>query len=120
MKYLVRIHYYLGVFFAPLIIFFAGTGAAQLFMLHRGRKDGSYTPPDWLALGSRLHMKQEGYDFPALELFKYFAAFMAAGLVVSAVLGVVIALKRYGGRQKWVTLGCLAAGIAVPVLLVAV
>jgi hypothetical protein len=120
MKYLVRIHYHLGVFFAPLVIFFSATGALQLFTLHRGRKDGSYTPPDWLALASRLHMKQEGYDFPALQLFKYFAAFMAAGLVATAMMGVVIALKRYGGRQKWVTLGCLAAGIIVPVLLVAV
>lgn len=119
MKYLVRIHYYLGVFFAPLIIFFSATGVAQLFMLHRAMKNSAYRPPAWLSYASRLHMKQEGYDFPALELFKYFAAFMAAGLVLSAVLGVVIALKRYGGRQKWVTLGCFVLGIVVPVLLVA-
>lgn len=120
MKYLTRIHYYLGVFFAPLIIFFSASGAWQLFMLHRGRKDGSYTPPDWLAAASRLHQNQSGFDAAAPAFFKYFALLMAIGLVSTALMGLVIALKRYGGRQKWVTVACLALGVAVPVLLVVV
>lgn len=119
MKYIVRIHYYLGVFFAPLLLFFTVSGAWQLFNLHKARKDGSYTPPELIVKLSRIHQDQKGFfSENSSELFRYFSCVMAAGLVALAVLGVVIALRRYPGRQRWITAGCLALGVVVPALMV--
>ena len=44
MRFIRTIHLYLGCLFAPLLIFFAISGASQTFLFHRAAKDGSYTP----------------------------------------------------------------------------
>ena len=49
-----RLHVRLACFFTPLLLFFAVTGAAQLFMLHVADKSG-YRPPAVLeTLGSGI------------------------------------------------------------------
>ena len=53
-----KLHLYLGLVFAPSIIFFAFTGAFQLFDLHSASKDGSYQPPAWLAAIAQVHIHQ--------------------------------------------------------------
>lgn len=52
------IHLYLGVFTAPMLLFFAVTGGLQTFSLHETHAGSSYTPPAWLASLSQLHKKQ--------------------------------------------------------------
>ena len=39
------IHLYLGMLFAPSLLFFAATGALQLFSLHEVRPNRSFVPP---------------------------------------------------------------------------
>lgn len=39
------IHLYLGMLFAPSLLFFAATGALQLFGLHEARPNRSFVPP---------------------------------------------------------------------------
>lgn len=51
-------HLYLGTFFAPSILFFALTGALQLFGLHEGHPGDAYQPPAWLAKLGSLHKNQ--------------------------------------------------------------
>lgn len=51
-------HLYLGTLFAPSILFFALTGAAQLFGLHEGHPGDAYQPPSWLVKLGALHKKQ--------------------------------------------------------------
>ncbi len=51
-------HQYAGVFFAPSILFFTLTGAAQLFGLHQGRPGENYQPPKWLEAVSSIHKDQ--------------------------------------------------------------
>jgi len=51
-------HLYLGTLFAPSIIFFALTGALQLFGLHEGRPGGAYQPPVWIQKLASIHKKQ--------------------------------------------------------------
>lgn len=51
-------HLYLGTFFAPSILFFALSGALQLFGLHEGRPGESYQPPAWVAKMGSLHKNQ--------------------------------------------------------------
>jgi hypothetical protein len=50
-------HNYIGVFFAPTILFFAITGGLQMFGLHETSRGSSYVPPAILAHLSQLHKK---------------------------------------------------------------
>lgn len=52
------IHLYLGVFTAPMLLFFAITGGLQTFGLHESSRGSSYKPPAWLATMAQLHKKQ--------------------------------------------------------------
>lgn len=53
-----QIHLYLGVFSAPMLLFFAITGGLQSFSLHETSRDSDYKPPAWLASAAQLHKKQ--------------------------------------------------------------
>jgi hypothetical protein len=48
-------HRYLGLFFAPTILFFAITVGLQMFGLHEAARDSSYAPPNILVHLSQLH-----------------------------------------------------------------
>lgn len=50
-------HNYIGVFFAPTILFFAITGCLQMFGLHETSRGSSYVPPAILVHLSQLHKK---------------------------------------------------------------
>ena len=50
-------HRYLGLFFAPTILFFAITGGLQMFGLHETARGSSYVPPYVLVHLSQLHKK---------------------------------------------------------------
>lgn len=52
------IHLYLGVFTAPMLLFFAITGGLQTFGLHESSRGSDYKPPAWLATMAQLHKKQ--------------------------------------------------------------
>jgi len=51
-----QFHAYLGAFIAPSILFFAATGALQLFSLHEAH--GSYQPPLLIEKLSAVHKDQ--------------------------------------------------------------
>lgn len=53
-----QLHLYVGVLFAPTILFFALTGALQLFGLHEESRDGAYTPPALIESLSQVHIHQ--------------------------------------------------------------
>ncbi len=58
MKQVRQLHRYLGTFFAPCILFFALTGALQLFGLHEGHPGERYQPPAWVAKLGSIHKDQ--------------------------------------------------------------
>jgi uncharacterized iron-regulated membrane protein len=59
LKFMRLLHLYLGVFTAPMLLFFAITGGLQTFGLHEAsRGGGGYNPPGWLASLGQLHKKQ--------------------------------------------------------------
>ncbi len=58
MKQLRQLHLYLGVFFAPAILFFAFSGALQTFSLHESEEGESYTPPAWVVAIASIHKDQ--------------------------------------------------------------
>ena len=134
------LHRYLGLFFAPAIVFFSFSGALQTFSLHEVSRDSSYQPPIWVVRMAQLHKKQtfivppvkakvktesiadsapisakkvdvaenkvdegakkSGNDTSKFAL-KWFVFIMSIALMLSTVLGVVMAL-RYGGDARLV------------------
>ena len=114
MKTLRQLHLYLGCIFAPVLIFFAVTGAWQLFSLHRGNKDGSYVVPRSVAVLSEVHMSQHlpGTSSKAAAPLRYFILAAAGGLVFSTTLGIIMAF-RFTCSKLSVTL-CLLGGVVLP------
>lgn len=137
------LHRYLGLFFAPAILFFAFTGALQTFSFHEGTKGSAYTPPRWMVYAGQLHKKQNmnvkpkpAGPAPAVDpmlakmpapvtgigisttslLLKYFVFAMSLGLLFTTLLGIVMAL-RYGGKPRTVWI-VLALGTVFPVAFV--
>lgn len=58
MRRLRNIHHWLGVFFAPMILFFAFSGALQTFSLHENKGGGPYKPPAWIVVLAKIHKDQ--------------------------------------------------------------
>jgi uncharacterized iron-regulated membrane protein len=135
-------HTYLGMLIAPCVLFFALTGALQIFSLHETH--GAYQPLPLVEKLGMLHKDQvfarkephkrppeptaahAGPPPPPAEdddrvslgtlVLKWFFLLVAAGLTSSTVLGLWIGLTHL--RHKRVALGLLAVGIVLPVALV--
>ena len=157
------VHRYLGLFFAPAIIFFSFSGALQTFGLHETSRGSSYVPPGWIVRMAQLHKKQtyviaapknkpqvmavadsqddstqkksddgkkksddrakksddgtkKSQDGTAKLALKCFVFLMSMALMLSTILGVIMAL-RYGGdtRIVWVVVLC---GVLFPITVV--
>ena len=136
-------HLYSGVFLAPAILFFAITGGLQMFSLHETTRGSSYVPPAILVHLAQLHKKatltvpqRKVVPLPsastALPLapktpvalqppqpsylpMKIFFDFVALGLVVSTLTGLVMSWTYT--RNKPLIASAFLAGIVVPVLL---
>jgi hypothetical protein len=96
------------------MLFFAISGAWQAFRLHEDRKDGSYKAPVLLEQLSDLH-KAERLSGTSGRLFKVGQLLLASAFVLTAMLGVLMALRV--ARPVWPVWLTLAAGVLLPVLL---
>ena len=136
-------HLYSGVFLAPSILFFAITGGLQMFSLHETTRGSSYVPPAILVHLGQLHKKATltvpqrksviaPATGPAPSLptkpsaplqpsqpsylpMKIFFGFVALGLVVSTVTGLVMSWTYT--RNKALIASAFLAGIIVPTVL---
>lgn len=138
-----RIHTWLGVFVAPSILFFALTGAVQLYGLHESHE--GYQPAPAIEKLGMLHKDQvlklkpkrakppaaaqpsapkpqaaehEHHDEGpkvATPLLKALFLLVALSLVTTTLLGVWMALVH--GRDRKVALGLLIAGALLPLAL---
>jgi hypothetical protein len=132
-------HSYLSVFIAPSVIFFALTGALQIFNFHEAH--GSYQPPVLLEKLARVHKDQvfeqeEHHDAPepheaapaqeppheeeagprlATLALKWFFLIVALVLTTSSTLGLWIGLTHITRKRVCVLL--LLGGCLVPVAL---
>jgi hypothetical protein len=111
------VHLYLGCAFAPLLAFFAISGVWQTFRLNDGSEDHGLSRI--LLLLSTLHKSQgvkvRGITNLSSEPFRWLVVAMAISLLVTMILGVVMAFRF--GRARLALLS-LAAGIVVPVGLI--
>jgi len=144
LKWARQVHLWLGVFFAPAIIFFAFTGALQTFSLHEAQPGSTYQPPLWIEKLAQLHKKQnlqvrpkrkgppesprpearrDGNERPqppaqplSTYLMKWFVLAMSLGLITTSILGVYMAFEYNRSRRLIWTL--LVLGTAMPVLFI--
>ena len=129
-------HFYLGVFFAPLIIFFAFTGTLQVFKLHGAYREIHGSQGDWIAWFGQFH-KEQAWIAPRVapakaapaepkpaekerraNPMKWRVALMGASLVLTAFFGLCIAFNYPRRRQGFAL--ALAAGVLIPLALMAV
>lgn len=114
MRWLRRIHTHLGVFFAPLLVFFILTGWYQT--VTPDRRKGVSDSDDWVSRLNRVHVEQyypaaaaEGYS---TKLFTALVVVMSLALVVTIVLGVILAFRTVKRSELvWIS---LALGFIIP------
>ena len=131
-------HTYIGTLIAPSVLFFALTGALQLFSLHEAHD--SYAPPPLVEKLASVHKDQgpprEAKAKPAGETpkppmpkpagdaaakrpnplpLKIFVVLMAIGLLLSTITGLTVALANPRTRRTY--LAILIAGAVVPCVL---
>lgn len=114
-KSLLRVHRYVGLIVAPLVLFFAVSGVWQVFRLQQDRKDGSYTAPKVLSVASDLHMAEDLSSGLAAWPFKIAISAVGVLLAVATAIGIVVALRLT--RPRWLAVLLLAVGAAVPPIL---
>lgn len=124
-----QLHNWIGLFFAPAILFFALSGSLQAL----GFQDRAahYDPPAWMTLIANVHKHgvvrrdrkaaptkpPESKAAPAkvANTFSLFAALLGLLLSAGTALGIWIAMLNR--RNRPTSLLLLLAGIGVPVLL---
>ena len=114
-----KMHLLLGCFFAPALFFFVVSGALQTFQLHKDLKN-SGRAPEILKEVARVHMEQRlSSPVPRQPSapFRWFVLLMSAGFLATGALGVAMAFRFF--RPRWVVWALLAAGTAVPIVLLA-
>ncbi|HEV3270923.1 MAG TPA: hypothetical protein VGZ93_01960 [Candidatus Methylacidiphilales bacterium] len=118
MNLLRRIHLYLGCFFAPMLLFFSISGIWQVYGLQWVSGPNILTYLSTIHMGHNLFFKDpaKAYSFTSPYL-EFFVVLMAASLVISIILGVVMAFKFGRGTLALV---CLAAGALIPLILIIV
>lgn len=118
MKRIRQIHFYLGVFFAPLIILFALSGALQTFRLQESPKGSTYTPPAWIVKLADIHKDQRAAHEPGRRRsvpLQWFVVIMSLGLISTSLLGIYMALKlKYDKRMVF---GLIILGFVIPIAL---
>src|SRR5688572_14952762 len=116
MRFLRRLHLWLGCFFAPMLLFYVGTGWYQTMNLNRTKSSAEAT--DWVSRLREVHVNQhypasyaEGYSTGG---YKILVVAMSIALIATVLLGIVLAFQTQ--RKKWIVAGALALGIIVPAL----
>ena len=116
LRWLRRVHLYLGVFFAPLLLLFVLTGWLQT--VSPDRRKGVADDDSWTSRLSRVHVEQyypsksaEGYS---TKLFTGLVVVMSVALTATVLAGVVLAFQVL--KARWAVWASLALGVLVPVL----
>jgi hypothetical protein len=121
MQRLRRWHLYVGMIFAPAIIFFAFSGGLQTVELQQRQSSPAWVSTmasvhRWQALARPNRSPRPGENQPPSPIpLKSFVFLLSIGLIATAVLGIVVALANRGTRR--VAAIMLAIGIVLPLVL---
>ena len=110
-------HLFLGCFFAPMLLFFVCTGWYQT--MNPDRRKG---PAEAEAVLDRLRSVHADSLLPnpavqtySTRPFRYLVAVMSAALILTVILGVVLAFRFH--KTKWQVWVSLLLGLLLPVCL---
>jgi uncharacterized iron-regulated membrane protein len=111
-----KLHLYLSVFFAPLLIFFIATGWYQTISGERNKVLGEQDT--WVSKLTSVHVDQiypseTGTGEYTTTLFKVLVVTMSIALLATVVLGMILAFRS--AKRAWLVAFCFVIGIAVPV-----
>jgi hypothetical protein len=145
LRFIRQLHFWVAVFVAPSLLLFAVTGMLQLFKLHEA--EGGYRPLPVIEKLGQVHIHQQfalrpvrarppqaaapaaAQPAPARAepeeegaplgetLVKWTFLVMGAGMTLSSILGIWMALSNT--RQRPIALALLAAGTVLPILVLA-
>jgi hypothetical protein len=117
MKNVRRLHLYLSCFFAPLLLFYIGTGWYQTFNINRNKNLAE--AEDLVSKLQSVHVDQIYPNKTAERYrtmpFKMLVVVMSISLIVTIGLGIYLAFTV--GRPKWAVWLSLTLGVLLPVLL---
>lgn len=133
MRQLRQFHLWFGMLIAPSVLFFAFSGMLQTFDFHEPAP--GVAPPKWIAVIAQVHKKQampkprpprkaspgpgggkgEANAPKTPSLLKVFVGLMSIGLMLSTLMGMVIALSLRA--QRPVSIAMLAIGTVLPIIL---
>jgi hypothetical protein len=116
-KRLRALHTWLGVFFSPLLLLFIVTGWWQTFATDETKDHGAANA--FMARLSDIHtddyFKHHAGEPHASDHFKLLVGAMAATLIVTILLGIVLACLA-PRKTRWTVLA-LGLGVLVPVVI---
>ena len=111
-----RLHLYLGVFFAPMLLFFVVTGWYQTAFPDRRKSVFEAN-----AVMDRLRAVHADQTFPVASAnsysttgFRWLIYCMSVALVLTLFLGIVLAFRTM--KKRWIVWLMLALGFVVPAL----
>ena len=111
-----RLHLYLGVFFAPMLLFFIATGWYQT--AYQDRRKSVFEAS---AVMDRLRAVHAEQTFPVASAnsysttaFRWLIYLMSTALIVTLLLGVALAFRSM--KQKWLVWLMLFLGMTIPAL----
>ncbi len=118
MKFIRKLHLYLGVFFAPLLLFYIGSGGYQT--VNPARLKSAAEAESLLQKFRVVHTDQiypGGGDVrrQSPKAFQALVMAMSLAMIVSTLLGLVLAFKFT--RQRWPVWLALGLGTSAPILL---
>lgn len=111
-----RLHLYLGVFFAPMLLFFIVTGWYQT--AYPDRRKSVFEASAVMDRLRAVHAEQT-FPVPAANsysttAFRWLVYAMSAALIATLVLGLVLAFRTM--KKKWLVWMMLLLGLAIPAL----
>lgn len=117
MRLLRRLHLYLGCFFAPLLLFYVGTGWYQTLSTQRNKSLGE--SGGFAANLTSVHVDQVyPIQDPAVSyspyLFRCLVIAMSISLIVTVALGIFLAFRTT--RRQWPVWLSLGLGIVLPLV----
>jgi hypothetical protein len=112
-----RFHLYLSVFFAPLLIFYIGTGWYQTLRAQRnkllGEQDTLVTKLISIHV-DQIYPKPNAPGEYSTVLYKTFVVAMSVCLLITIGLGIYLAFRTT--RRSWPLVLSLLMGLLLPVL----
>ncbi len=118
MKFIRKLHLYLGVFFAPLLLFYIGSGLYQTVNPARLK-----SPAEAESLVQKFRVVHTDQIYPgggdvrrqSPKGFQALVMAMSLAMIVSTLLGLVLAFKFT--RQRWPVWLALLLGTSAPILM---